>query len=322
MKSTTFSPLLTALIIFGAVTVSFADTIHLTDRMVLTGKVISETDEAIEFGNSYGTFTVQKKDIRKIYVTDSYKEDMKILKRLRQRINEKSIRKNVLAGVKIINEGGSGSGSVSGDDKKKKDTKAAQGNNTPWNYGRLVISGSYFSTFMSTYGQQYRKINSILPSGIGAELAYEQGLDFQKKKKKDSLLRTNTSVKKNNCGIPALRIAFGYLYFTNDIINDKTLEVSGYTAEAGLIWAFPSPTSKWGCFTLGAMGGLGFLDIINRETDRKRWSYTPAATAFFGYEYYIKVVSLVFQLRYTYLYDSKVAFHGLGGTFGLSFKLW
>jgi hypothetical protein len=123
-------------------------------------------------------------------------------------------------------------------------------------------------------------------------------------------------------GIPGIRFAFSYLYYTKDINEDKSLEVSGYTVEAGLMWALPSITNSWGFFAVGAMGGVSFIDIINRYTDNKIWRHPPAATAFFGYEYDFQGVSLAFQIRYTFIYDKSIAFHGLGANVGVAFKLW
>jgi hypothetical protein len=295
--------------IFGGIAVSYADTILMANKTFMTGKIIKDTPEGYEFANARGTFLVKKKFIVKIYKTNSFEEDIQIQKKTKKNVNENAIEKNYIAGVKVKeskDQNNTNDENVIADEKEIKNKKLLQ-----WYYGRIVITGSYFSTFISDFAKQYKNIDQVLPSGFAAELAYEQG--FEKKK-----------AKKNNMAIPALRIAFGYINFSNEIKNEPKFEISGYTAQAGLMWALPSLLNQKGCFTIGAMSGLSFIDIVNRSgiEDKKAWCFTPAVTAFLGYEYYFKVVSLVVQIRYSFLYDVGVAFHGLAGTVGVAFKLW
>ena len=80
--------------------------------------------------------------------------------------------------------------------------------------------------------------------------------------------------------------------------------------------------SIWGYFTINVLPGIGFLQINNRDSNESAGILTFALKAAFGYEIQYKKVTFKFNFNYTYLIDVNVAFHGIGGSFGMAFRLW
>lgn len=119
---------------------TFADTIFLQDGTVLTGKVVKTEADVIQLKNAYGLFTIKEKQIQKKYITNDYKEDVLITKKMGLKIKEEDIRKNYEAGSEV-----------------------------QWG-SRLSVSGSLNYTF--------GRLNTVLPYGYTVTAAYDRGLDF------------------------------------------------------------------------------------------------------------------------------------------------
>ena len=199
-----------------------------------------------------------------------------------------------------------------------------------WDYGRLSISVAYFAT-ISEEAAGNETINKRLPSGFSGHVTYEQGLDmllYIKGKSKDNSKKTTSSrkyvkTKQRPLIMPGLRVEWSYIYFTKDLFVDDDKEVSGSLYTVGPMWIFPSPHNVWGCFILSVMPGVSFIKVSNRETGKTRYGEVFGLTAVFGYEYAINQrYGLLFHARYTYIADEKIAFHGIGASFGLAFRLW
>lgn len=302
------------LIIFVANTNSFADTISLVDGSVLIGKIVAEKDTYYLLGNSFGTFQVKKKYVKDIYVTRSYREDIAIHKKLGIKVNEEKIKKNYLAGVKQqkamgykedVTVGG-GEGEEDQDKKKKKKKKKRK---KWWYYGRLGLAGTYFSTFLSESLPTSMTANEVLPDGISAQISYEQGMD--------------DLIKKRHFMMPGFKFEFtAWMYFSKSLFSDASREISGNLMNAGVKWTFPDLESWWGCIVLEILPGITFLNIKNRDSNEEAMSYTFSMIMALGYEYQWDIVGLQVHLRYNYILDRKVAFHGFGGTVGVIFRLW
>ncbi len=296
----------------------FADVLKLIDGSVIQGKIIRDTDRLYFFTNTYGTFEVQKVHVDKTFVTKSFNEDITVSEQNNLKIDTELAEPNYDAGMRKK--------MLMGDNKKKRKKKYFE----YWDYGRISISAAYFATFSEDIAGN-STVNKVLPSGFSAQLAYEQGLDMllelgKKKKNKRKKFRSKRKYRKTKqrpAMMPGLRFEFSYLYFTKDVFVDNGREISGSMATGGLMWAFPSPHNVWGCFMLAVLPGYSFLRINNRDINQYKDNYSFVMTVIFGYEYAIKEkVALLFHARYTYIDDKIVAFHGIGASFGLSFRLW
>ena len=87
---------------------------------------------------------------------------------------------------------------------------------------------AYFSTFMSDMGGTL-SANEVLPSGIGVNFAYDQGLEYIHQ----------------HYMIPGIKIEHSYIYFTKDLFVNKSKEVTGHAAYAG--FTFCPRTEFSGC---------------------------------------------------------------------------
>ncbi|MBN2159175.1 MAG: hypothetical protein JW807_07250 [Spirochaetes bacterium] len=295
-KTTCSLALLCALL--GWAAAARADTFFLNDGQVLVGKVIRETALAYIVANSYGTFTVGKARISKIYITRSYREDITIHKKLGLKTNEDYIRKNYEEGIrrKKIEEAL---------EKEKKKLYKAGKTGVPsnlWKYGRLGVEGVYYSTIISP------PLFARVPHGLAASLMYDQGLDLM--------------IGKRHMAMPGLRVEAGVIDFERKFFFKSSRRLSGYFLLAGPLWALPSLDNSWGCVVLAALPGAGYYYITNDDSASRSNDFHFTCAGIVGYEYSFKVVSLFIHFRYIYILDQDIAFNGIGGSAGIAFRLW
>ena len=148
--------------------------------------------------------------------------------------------------------------------------------------------------------------NDVLPSGIGVNVAYDQGLEYIHE----------------HYMIPRIKIEHSYIYFTKDLFVNESKEVTGHAAYAGFMWAFPGLDSSWGCITLTGMPGATFMFVKNRESGDSDQTVTFSFKTTLGYEYQINVFALQVHFNYNFIIDKSVTFHGIGVSLGFAFKLW
>jgi hypothetical protein len=216
---------------------------------------------------------------------------------LRKKFDAEKIKDDVEAGMEEL--------------KKTSERKLEETNNQVrsksghWDYGRLSFSMAYFTTIHTGVGSQYN-INSVLPGGIGANLSYDQGLEFRHK----------------HFMIPGIKVEHSYIYFSKKIFVNETKKVNGHAAYAGLMWAFPGLYSNWGCITLSGLPGASFLFINNKLSEKSENTISFSFKTSLGYEYQIKFFAIQIHLNYNFIIDQTVAFHGIGVSLGFAFKLW
>jgi len=175
---------LVLLLVVTCTAVSFADTIILKNGTLLVGKIKVKNNKTIVFKNYYGDFQISREQIKELFETDSYVDDIKIRKRLGIDFDEGDIRKNYEAGLKKSTI------------KEKKETKL---NDQSWRGGKILLSGNYYYVLGD--------LNEPIPFGFGAMLACDQGLD-------------RLAGYKRHFWMPGIRIEGGYFYFSR---SDNTL---------------------------------------------------------------------------------------------------
>jgi len=122
----------------------FSDVLILNDGMILNGKIVDDKHpEYLEFVNYHGSFTINYGMIKQIYRTDSYREDVIILKNSGITINEDEIKKNYHAGERELD----------------KDIEIEE--NEP-DYREGIYAGIDFY-----YNRNYGDIKTEIPSGMG-----------------------------------------------------------------------------------------------------------------------------------------------------------
>lgn len=276
-----------------------ADTFRLSDGTVIICKIIEETDTHYVIANSYGTFTVMKKTIKEKYVTRSYKEDVKIQKKLNIKVDEEKIKKNIEDGTKKKKEKDK---EKALEKKKERMILKDYGVREPdWFFGRIGLSIAYYGTMT---GSLMKKV----PGGMSIQLTYDQGLEGL--------------FHKGHMGIPGIRVEAGYLDFERSVFCKSPQSLTGYFAQAGPAWLVPAYKNGWGSILLAGLPGAGWFDAINRDIPRSRSGVHFLLTLLAGYEYHVKEFSLSAQVRYLYVMDSGLPVHAVGGSVGFSYRLW
>ncbi|MBN1497732.1 MAG: hypothetical protein JXA07_13235 [Spirochaetes bacterium] len=274
-----------------------ADTFFLNDGTILICKVIKETALTYIVANAYGVFTVRKETVDKIYITDSYQEDISIQKKMGIPINEENIKKNVEEGLrrKKIEEAR---------EKEKQKREEQKKRETPgyWYYGRLGFAAAYYSTIPSP------SLHDRVPHGLAASLSYDQGLD--------------RLIGKHHMAMPGLRIEAGVIDFERKFFFKSSRRLSGYFALAGPMWAFPSLDNRWGCIVLAALPGAGYYHIVNEDSSARSNGFHFSCAGLIGYEYSLNIISLFVHFRYIYILDKDIKFNGIGCSMGCAFRLW
>ena len=340
--------MLISLLLFFAssgISTAWADIIVMNNGMIVNGKLIKETVPRYLFTNSYGTFNIKKELVKEIYITGSYTEDMAIMKKMGVKIDEDVIKKNIDDGMKRkkIEDAKAEKKKLERErfeeaKKKQKEAEAETDKEKPeqmaiaktikkevkgkiekkekvakeekkipekpnyWYFGRLGLEGTYYSTLLT------RSLYSRVPHGLSFQLTYDQGLD--------------ALIKKRNPAMPGIRFEIGYIDFEKIFLFKSSQRISGYIAQAGPMWAFPSLTSPRGCFVLAALPGAGYFDIINKDASTRSRGFHFSAIGIIGYEYSFEVISLFIHLRYMYIYDKNIVFHAVGGSLGFACRLW
>lgn len=275
---------------------TLADTITLEDGTILVGKVIKRDSQKIVFKNSYGVFTIKKRQIQKEYSTEDYKEDIEIHREMGMHVDEKTIKKNYLAGLdkeKEIKREREKEIEKRREIEKRKEMELEE-SDVKWNGGRISIIGTHFVTT--------GRLKDVLPSGSAALIAYDQGLDF-------------ISGGKRHLWMPGIRLEGGYLHY-----EKNPSKVTGITSSGGPIWLLPLFKNQWGRFVLSVLPGVTFLKI--ESENYRETSETFTLHSLLGYEYTIGIITFFIHGRYMFLYDKDVNLNGIGGAFGISFTLW
>ncbi len=167
-----------------------ADTIILKNGTLLVGKVKRENSKIILFKNYYGEFKIPAKQIKQLFKTANYEEDIEIRKKMGKDFDENEIRKNYEAGLKDIKN-------------QKEDEKKPE--KPLWGGGKIFLTG----IFNYIFGD----LNGSIPYGYGGFLAYDQGPD---------LLTGGRRLP----WIPGMRIEGGYLYFNKGDESLSSITIS------------------------------------------------------------------------------------------------
>jgi hypothetical protein len=112
--------------------------------MILNGKIVADKHpEYLEFVNSHGSFTINYAMIEEIYRTESYQEDIIILKNAGIEVNEDDIKKNYHTGANELDKD-------IGIEKSEQDD-----------------AGGVYAGIDFFYNRNYGDIKSEIPSGMG-----------------------------------------------------------------------------------------------------------------------------------------------------------
>ncbi|MCP4136640.1 MAG: hypothetical protein GY754_37060 [bacterium] len=162
-----------------------------------------------------------------------------------------------------------------------------------WTGGCLSLSSSNYHAL----GQ----MDNTLPYFLATHLSFDQGLD--------------AITGKRHFWMPGVRLDGGYIYS-----REEGKMISGFLGSLGPVWALPSPKNDWGYFVFGTLAGMGYLSIENEI--RKANSLTFSGQAFFGFHYSLEYVTFFAHAKYLFIYDKDIAFHSLGGEFGIGVNVW
>lgn len=261
----------------------YSDTVILKNGTLLVGKVKSESAGHIVFKNSYGAFTVIRKDITKLYITGSYKEDIAIRKKLGMDFSEEDIKNNYTAGQAGLTE----------KERTLVEPDSAAGPDLEADLKFFAEGGG-----LASAGELRRAI----PYGF----SFFAGLEVN---------AFNTESAERNYYIPWLRAGAGYIAFSRD---DSSLE--GFTSGAGPLWIFPLPGKRQHNIRFSAEPGISGFRI--RDGGESATTFTFTFHSVLGYEYSFSSVSVFINFRYMYVYDRDVVFNSAGLSAGVSRSLF
>ena len=276
-----------------------ADTLVLFEGSTLTGKIISDDGSWVILRNYHGTFRIKRSRIDDIYPTGSHREDIDLHRRLNLPHNEEEIRLNYLAGQGRIAA------------KLKEETPAETADITPidestgpvekkpWTSGRISFSGS----FLNRSGGG----SSTLRDGYAFNVALDQGLDF---------LAGGPHLL-----IPGLRLEGSHIYF-----RKASRSLTGFTAAAGPMWAFPSMKNRGGCFIIALMPGVSILRAGTHSPFAGRFVRCGgtrfAGQAIAGYQKSFGPMSFFILGRYLHIPGNKKGLMAAGAEAGIGINAW
>jgi hypothetical protein len=134
----------------------YGDIIVTNDEMILNGKIIEDKkDDYIKFANYHGTFHIEYKQIREIFRTKSFEEDVKIFRDKGKSIDEKEVKTNYQAGLEKLGQ------------QKIDKEKAAE----------IKESSEYAFFFSAFYSRNFGKIGSILYNSMDFSAACDIPMD-------------------------------------------------------------------------------------------------------------------------------------------------
>ncbi len=278
--------LLAGIIIIFCNTALTADTYILKEGSLIIGKTLSKSSRLYVVKNSYGTFRIKKRYILKMYLTDDYRDDIAIQKKLGKTVDEEAVKRDFLAGMRKDSD-------EREVEETAEDDEPEEASSGEWNSGRFMVSG----IFLSIKGQ----LHAALPYGYGFLGTYDQGVD--------------SIIGKRRFWMPGLRLEGGYLYYEK---NDYMIK--GSTWSAGLLWIVPIYNNRFGSFTFSGTAGMSSL-TYEKEPLRES-SNTLSAWGTAGYEYPVGRVLLQVQGRYMFIFDKDMNIHSLGGVMGVGMRLW
>lgn len=127
-----------------------ADIIVTKDDMILNGKIVEDKkSDYVKFTGKYGTFTIEYKQIKETYKTESDEEDKKIIKELGKRGKKEELKKDVKS------------------EKQKSEKQGEDASKSGKGKENLILMLDFFML------QNYGKLDSVLPSSQGFSLSGE-----------------------------------------------------------------------------------------------------------------------------------------------------
>ncbi len=284
-----------------------ADVLLLYQGSVLTGKIVSDDGAFLLLKNYYGTYRIKRSRVDDILKTNSYGEDIAILKKRNLPFEEREIILNYRAGTGEIARWSEDTAADTASnaeppetvDIKRIDEKREAGEKGPWTSGRFSFSGS----FLNRIGGG----NSVLSDGYTFHFALDQGLDFRPGGRHPF--------------IPGLRFEGSYIYF-----RKASRSLSGAMAAAGPMWAFPSMKNRRGCFIIALMPGVSILKAGSHGAFAGGYVRSGGTRfvgqAIAGYQKSFGPISFFILGRYLYIPGNRKGLMAAGAEAGMGINAW
>ncbi|MBN2039318.1 MAG: hypothetical protein JW864_04715 [Spirochaetes bacterium] len=251
------------------------------DDMILNGKILEDKKNYfVKFANYHGTFHVEYKQIKGLYRTKSFEDDIKIYRNLGKSVNKAEVEINYQAGLKKLEEQEKLSEKLSAA-KEPVDEKLSLLFSPFFIYNTGTLSSKLpYSFGVSAKGHiaidQFSFFKKLYLYGITAELAY-----FHSKK----------GVK----------------------------QVSGPRASAGPLWQFPFSIGSHNLnYCISPELGIGIYNIkgIYDDTTAVKWNIQFTTGPLFN----ISSVLLYPNMKFDYIYDVNVPLFGTGIGIDIGFQ--
>jgi hypothetical protein len=154
----------------------FADIVITNDDMILNGKILEDRKgEFLKFGNYHGIFTIDYKQIKEIFRTLRYEDDVKIFLEKGKMVNEAEVKTNYQAGIEKLEEQKKITDIRKNEEKPKEAFSLFLSPFYNYNFGTLSnkLPQSYGVSAMGHFVlDEFEYIKKMYLSGIAAEFAY------------------------------------------------------------------------------------------------------------------------------------------------------
>jgi hypothetical protein len=163
----------------------------------------------------------------------------------------------------------------------------------PWNYGRLSISPYYI------FG--IGEFSAVLPYTTGFVLMFDHGIHHAFK----------PIYKKKSPFLPGIRFELAFNIYADEPVY--SLSLSG-----GPVWLFPIAGGQGGEIILSSTFGMNFMrGQIGTFYFNNDAMYL---TASLGYGISFSRIFLTIESKFTYIFDEKFPWMGVGGSLGVGYK--
>jgi hypothetical protein len=298
--------------------ITFSDIIVTKDDMILNGKIIEEVkDEYAVIANYHGTFKITFNNIKEIHRTDDYKEDVEILIKLGQMVDETEVEKNFQTGrektrgretekndlppglkidepdllepefesIKIepdLKDSDPESKDAELDIKAvkpgKKDIKPEIKKTSQPKVEFILLLSPFINFNFEPFGR-------VMPFGYGV------------------IILSNVIFQKKFIYLPA-GVSVDLQYFHS---GEAVKNIDGFRFSAGPIWVFPF---KYFNLTFSAVFGGGYYGIRGNFEKKETMKFNFTFTA--GPEFIISSWVISPKLRFDFIYDGIVPLYGIG----------
>jgi len=257
-----------------------ADTILLKDGTYLVGKVIDWDAFHIIFKNRHGAFAIRKDQLVRLYISDTYEDDIKLKNKFGLQVKDEDIKIHFEAGLAGIPIGG-----LSREELEESISSSA-------NNDKIFTSVSYYKTTGA--------LADYIGSGYGLALGYKKDIS--------DILSDIFEFR-----APVIRIESEFIKFSGE-----EYRADDYSVYIGPEWNVNFPGGTWGNCYFFLLPGASYLRIDG--SDYSGISKTMSVKLGAGYTYTSGRFSLSLLYSFLFIYDKVEPLMANGAVLSLNYR--